>query len=275
MRRLWIIGLLPVLALSDKYSLTPLEQKSIEMAKKWMNNNTRIHRQKDGSISFYYGDNMPSLVCRPLNATVIKLEKGEKVTAIKTGDTKRWKFDIVDNAAGGRSFVLVKPTEKNIMTNLIIFTDKRVYNIKLISSATAWTPSISFIYNDEKPEQPSFTQTFTPSPPKPEKPKAAPTPPKKITKTPHKKRELSPYSITSTGSWKPSRIFTKRGKTYIDIGNVDPASIHLFVNNQNTRRTIHYKYHNHMLIADGIIQKAVITKKGFGTTVIHIKRRHK
>ena len=227
------------------------------MAKKWMDNNTKIERQKDGSLAFYYGDNMPSLICKPLNATIIKLGKGEVIKDFKTGDSERWKFDTVTNATDDRSFILVKPLKSNIMTNLIIFTDQRIYNIKLISTKNTWTPAISFIYKD-KPIENKVVQN----------PINKQIVIKKEVKSAIKKAE---YTFVSNGYWTPKNVFTRYGKTYISLGNQNIKDIRLYILNKN-KKTITYRYRANQLVIDAILKKAILVKDGLNKTVINIRR---
>ena len=266
MKKIILLTVFPFYLMGNNYSLTTMEKKSLAMADEWINNNSMIKRQKDGSLSFYYGDNMPTLICRPLNATVIKLEKGEEVKGIKSGDSKRWDFDKVENAADGRTFVLVKPTKANIMTNLIIFTDKRIYNIKLISSPTKWTPSISFIY-DKDISKSTLEKEEIDIKPQPKEIKIVKAKPK------NKNTQKSKYIFESNGLWKPNNIYTKKGKTYINIGSENVSNIRLYVLNKNRSETIKYYYKNNKLIVNSIIQKAILVKDSFTKTIIKIRRK--
>ena len=253
---------------AENYTLSDAELKSIQMAKKWINNNTKIVRQPDGSLGFHYGDNMPTLVCRPLNATIIKLKKGEQYKDLRTGDSERWKFDVVENATDGRTFVLVKPVKANIMTNLIIFTDERIYNIKLISSNKDWIPAISFIYGNETSHETPVQAVTKVTPAKAQASK--PNHHKKRSSLPKKRSE---YSISSDG-WKPNRIFTQKGKTYIDIGSEDAARLRLYVTRTGrSGGTATYRHQGKYLVVDTIVKKAILVKDGFGKTIIHIRRQ--
>jgi len=250
---------IPIFLLADNYQLTEMEKRSVTMAKKWINNNSKIIKQKDGSLAFYYGDNMPSLICKPSLATVIKLEKGEKVEALKSGDPEQWKFDTVEKE---RSFVLVKPVRANIMTNLIIFTDRRIYNIKLISTKNSWLPSISFIYDKNEEMHTDLLSSET-------------SPKNKSNKTQKStpKHDSSEYFISSNG-WKPNKVYTKHGKTYIDLKGIDKGNLpKLFVMNRNKSRPVHYTYKNHQFVVNGIVKKAILVKDGLSKTIIHLRRK--
>ena len=237
-----LIIFIPLFLFSANYSFSQQEYKSIQMAKKWINGNSRIKKQKDGFLGFYYDDSMPSVICKPLNATMIKLGKGEVYKTLRTGDIKRWKFDVVEKATEDRTFILVKPEKSEIMTNLIIFTNQRTYNIKLISSSSNWTPSISFIYKNGS--QTNISDSIQP----PE------------------------YMIESDGIWKPFKIFTKNAKTYINIGESDIKNIRLYLINKNMKKTVTYTYKNKNLVIDAIIDEAILIRDYFTKTIIKISK---
>lgn len=90
----------------------------------------------DGMVLFPFGQYMPTFTCAPLRACDIELEAGEEVVSKpKIGDS-RW---IVSSMKSGPRdaetiHVVVKPTDVNLDTNIIIPTDRRVYHILLKSS---------------------------------------------------------------------------------------------------------------------------------------------
>jgi P-type conjugative transfer protein TrbG len=83
---------------------------------------------------FPYGHGRPVLRCAPLRACAVELEPAETLLATATGDSERWLIQTAASGAGGRtSLVLVKPTACDISTNLVISTDRRVYELTLDS----------------------------------------------------------------------------------------------------------------------------------------------
>jgi P-type conjugative transfer protein TrbG len=88
-----------------------------------------------------YGEAQPTVTCAPLRACVIQLEVGERVLATALGDSERW---LVDQAVTGARtpLIIVKPTACDIATNLVVSTDRRVYDVALESPAcTAHRPA--------------------------------------------------------------------------------------------------------------------------------------
>jgi len=112
-----------------------------------------------GSVVIAYSSYTPKVVCRPMYVTDIILQPGENVTGVHPGDPVRWTFSPSKSGAGDaeQTHVLIKPLMADISTNVIINTDRRTYQIDLVSSATNFMPSVSFSYpNDTLKEWESF-----------------------------------------------------------------------------------------------------------------------
>lgn len=102
------------------------------------------------------------LPCRVLTACVVELERGERLTAPPlAGDQARWV--IADVAAVGQDaipLVVVKPKQCGIATNLIVVTNRRVYDVGLTAASCRrsrddgnpggprGTPRVRFYYPD-------------------------------------------------------------------------------------------------------------------------------
>lgn len=132
-----------------------------------------------GDAVFPYGHSQPTVTCAPLRACAIELEPGERVLATALGDTERW---LVDQATTGTHtpLLIVKPTACDISTNVVISTDRRVYDLALDSpvcthheSQPRYTRRVRFSYPDAPlvtasqpvefhPESLSFTYRWTP-----------------------------------------------------------------------------------------------------------------
>ena len=92
--------------------------------------------RKPGFVVFPYGERQPILYCKPLRVCDIQLEPGEGVLNIALGDSERWIASKMESGPddGRRAHVVVKPTDFDLSTNLVITTDRRVYHLGLISS---------------------------------------------------------------------------------------------------------------------------------------------
>jgi type IV secretion system protein VirB9 len=101
-----------------------------------------------GSVIVAYSSYTPRIVCRPMYVTDVILQPGETVTGLHPGDPVRWTFapGVSGSGVSLQVHVLIKPLMADISTNLIVNTDRRTYQLDLMSSATDFMPSVSFSY---------------------------------------------------------------------------------------------------------------------------------
>lgn len=134
-----------------KVKLSPNEAHAVALATKWMENPDKPRWEDDGSVRYLFGATLPTLVCAPLQICAIRLQPGEVVEGIDSGDSVRWKFSpsVVGNPAGEITEVLVKVTDAALETSIRITTDRRAYTIRLRSTQKEWMPALSFDYPDQ------------------------------------------------------------------------------------------------------------------------------
>ena len=83
-------------------------------------------------LTFPYGHAQPTLTCTVLRACVIELEPGEIVLSRIAGDTERWEIAAAPAGPDGRTLlIVVKPRDCDITTNLVLATDRRLYDLTL------------------------------------------------------------------------------------------------------------------------------------------------
>jgi type IV secretion system protein VirB9 len=114
--------------------------------------------RKPGFVVFPYGERQPILYCKPLRICDIELEAGEGVLNVALGDSERWIASKMESGAedARRAHVVVKPTEFDLSTNLVITTDRRVYHLGLISSLEetgGYFRSVRFYYPQDTVER--------------------------------------------------------------------------------------------------------------------------
>ncbi|MDR1483041.1 MAG: P-type conjugative transfer protein TrbG [Synergistaceae bacterium] len=101
-----------------------------------------------GSVVITWSSYTPRVVCRPMHVTDIILQPGEIVTGVHPGDPVRWTFVPSISGAGdtAQTHVLIKPLAADISTNVVINTDRRTYQLDLMSDSRNFIPSVSFSY---------------------------------------------------------------------------------------------------------------------------------
>lgn len=81
-----------------------------------------------------YGYTTPTLRCTPLRACAVQLEEGETLLDTVTGNSRDWLIDRASLGPGGRTTVLtLKPASCDLATNLLVTTDRRLYQVLLTS----------------------------------------------------------------------------------------------------------------------------------------------
>jgi type IV secretion system protein VirB9 len=91
----------------------------------------------------------------PGEITDIALEPGEQLVGsgpVAAGDTVRW---IVGDTESGRGpakrvHILIKPTRPDLVTNLIIDTDRRTYHLELRSDDKTYMAAVSWLYAQDQ-----------------------------------------------------------------------------------------------------------------------------
>ena len=85
-------------------------------------------------VTFPHGHSQPTLTCTVLRACVIELQPGETLLSRISGDTERWEIAPAPAGADGRTtLIVVKPRDCDITTNLVLSTDRRLYDLTLDS----------------------------------------------------------------------------------------------------------------------------------------------
>ena len=91
----------------------------------------------------------------PGEVTDIALQEGEQLVGsgpVAAGDTVRWIIGDTESGAGAskRIHILVKPTRPDLVTNLVINTDRRTYLLELRSTEKTYMASVSWQYPQDQ-----------------------------------------------------------------------------------------------------------------------------
>jgi type IV secretion system protein VirB9 len=91
----------------------------------------------------------------PGQVTDIALQEGEQLVGtgpVAVGDTVRWIIGDTESgtAAARKVHILVKPTRPELITNLVINTDRRTYHLELRSTEKTYMASVSWMYPQDE-----------------------------------------------------------------------------------------------------------------------------
>lgn len=247
---------------ADMQSMTKKEIKATRLSQTWRGSNGTVTHGPDGKVVFLFGQTQPSVVCSPLQVCDIELQAGEVVRDVLVGDTVRWKIEpATSGATNGQSVhLVVKPAETGLITSMVVTTSRRTYHIQLKSHATQYMARVGFEYPEDvstKLKDMNARLDVGTS----------------LGATPE--RLNFSYAINGSASWKPKRVFSDGQKTYIQFprtirGQDAPV---LFVVSGGQNRIVNYRMKNDMMIADYMVDQAVlISGVGWRQQKITIRR---
>jgi type IV secretion system protein VirB9 len=261
------------LDVKEDLALREIDNKALALVQEFSEAKNAIPpvQGQNGALNYNYGDHIPKIICRPNRITDIALQPGEKVTAVHAGDTTRWQVNPAKSGTGeGETVhVIIKPLAPDISTNLLVMTDRRTYNLDLVSSNREFIPSVRFSYPDDAIQN---WNTF-------------------IAENRAKRQNelvlaeganLSPddlyfgYEIVKgkEAPWRPVRVFDDGSKTYIELPSKYKsmeAPVLLFYEGQQ-QKLVNYRVKDRFYIVDRIMTKKAVLIAGKTRVVIERNR---
>lgn len=212
-------------------------------------------------ISFPYGLSPAKMACSKLRVCSIGLQEGEQVLDIVTGDTQRWNISVArtGDSANQRPMIMVKPLSDGALeTNLIITTNRRVYDIDMVSVTSGpYTPQIDFYYPHE-PLLPEPTARYA---------KTQPVAERSVTQA-----SLSTlvaldhmqfrYKIEGDEHlpWYPARVFDDGMKVYIQMPqDLKASEVPVFLIQDGKKQEIaNYRYQAPYYVIDRLFKEGIL-----------------
>ncbi|ABX51850.1 MULTISPECIES: P-type conjugative transfer protein TrbG [Shewanella] len=262
-------------------SLSLKENSALALSDAWIEKSTQPITDGTGRVTYYFGDSLPSVVCSPIKTCVVELEDGEMIaqSGLQLGDSARWKVSMAVSGMGAnkRTNLIIKPTDINLETTMTVATDRRVYQIKLISDAVKWMPFVAFTY----PEQRQMEWEVY---------KAAMV--HEIKQNTLSDGAYIPeldfnYQVNGKASFKPLRVYNDGVKTYVEMpSQVEQGSLPIIlVVNGSQKELVNYRYQNSFAQDDGRkingrfiidqVSKELILTMGVGSDQVSILVKHK
>ena len=120
----------------------------------------RIQPERGGWLNaiqqYPYADGaLYQIYTAPGQVTDIALQAGEELVGpgpVAAGDTVRWIIGDTVSGAGAtkRIHILVKPTRADLVTNLVINSDRRTYHVELRATPTTYMAAVSWTYPQDQ-----------------------------------------------------------------------------------------------------------------------------
>lgn len=208
-----------------------------------------------GFVNFAYSpNNAPIINTIPLQETVVSLEPGERFANISTGDPSRWSYAIATSGQGAQQqqHILIKPSQPSISTNMVITTNKRIYNLRLISGSSPDSHSmriVRFWYPNEMQAAAKGGSSGD----------SATTANVSLNRLNFDYQLSSPRGY-SMPNWTPTRVFDDGVHTYIQFPAMMASTDMpvLFVLRGKNNELVNYRYQSPYFVVDKIFKQAVL-----------------
>jgi len=224
--------------------------------------------RRPSGLVYPFGHGPAALRCAPLRVCVVELEAGETLLNTVLGDSDRW---LVEGAATGprgeTPLLVVKPTACDLTTNLVVSTDRRVYELVLSSPACRadelaslnpelpYTTLVRFYYPDD------LVRTWTEREQLEQARLLADA--RSLTPLAADPTELS-FRYTVSGRrfpWRPEQVFDDGRHTYIKLPREaarHPAPVLFLLQDDGSTAVLNYAERAGFLVADRVVDRALL-----------------
>lgn len=230
---------------------------------------------REGDVVLYpFGHGTPKLSCARLRACRIELQSGETVLSPPAlGDTDRWlTVQIATGPNGATPVVVVKPADCGLETNIMISTDRRIYDLDLDAAACgreskrqpSHTRTVRFYFPDDRAALASA----------PEAP-ALPTTAEMVARA---RNTNYRWKRKNGFPWEPARIADDGVRTYIQLppeARHGVAPVLYLVDDEGEYTVLNYTPRDDIYVTDRVLNRAaLVIREGSGDRerTLHIER---
>ena len=199
------------------------------------------------TVFTYNEDDMYTIYARISYLTTIMLAPEETITFVGGGDTSRWRraTGTTGSTEGTREVVYIKPLYTGLKTNLVINTNKRSYQINLISDKTLYNPLVKWTYPQDEFLAMEAQKKFNEEREKSQETINDPT------SLDYK------YTIsTNKYDFAPQQVFNDKDKTYIHLKENLQEMPSLYIKDGNKLLLVNYRVKGSYLIVDRLFTEA-------------------
>ena len=108
---------------------------------------------RTNTIYDYTDNSIYEIYARKNYLTTLRLQEGEKIQFFAGGDSERWAIEVSQGGKGNRPVVFIKPSieeeEDDMLTNIIIVTDRHMYFLNIQLSEEKYNPLVEWRYPNE------------------------------------------------------------------------------------------------------------------------------
>lgn len=226
----------------------------------------------DNVVTYPFGVGEPKVVCIPQHACMVEFQAGEKISNVVIGDSESWDAQLINAGEGhnSRDMVVLKAVYgSGARTNMMVTTDKRIYNIALQSvNRGQYTPRVNFYY-------PQDTVLY-------QRKQQAENDRIKALQTPTFAASIADlnfeYDLDDTDGkpWAPVRVFDDGRKVYIQMKksmDVTEAPVLFEKSKKGDLSIVNYRVQGDYYIVDKLFKTAVLKLGEDDSEVVTIARK--
>jgi type IV secretion system protein TrbG len=192
---------------------TPQQEAALNITEQYTDGTAIPTKGEAGRTVFIYGQKQPTIICNPSTVCMLELEKTEQIQHIDYLQNNGWDITPPQN---GSNLITIHPTAPNLQTNALISTNKRIYNIKLQSTASRYMSLVSFSYPaNDKEKWDSYYMINNIKAKADEKKQQVAA--RNAQATNNNQANDYSYSFIGNASFKPTSIWNDGVKTYIQL----------------------------------------------------------
>lgn len=253
-------------------AISEQEKKTLTILYDWQSGKrvNPVSLGANGEVEIIYGLAQPQILCAVLQVTDIQLEPGETVTSAHIGDSSRWTVEpaVSPSPSGNITHLIIKPKDANLLTSLVITTDRRTYHLQLKSHKDKYFPMVKFSYPQDIIAKVKKLDTQIKA--------------EKAIQTMDTGEYLGnlsfAYIIKGKAKFKPIRVYNDGIKTIIELPREIESSniptLMLIEEDSKDPVIVNYRYQNNRFIVDAVFDKAIlISGIGWKQKKITIERK--
>lgn len=238
--------------------LTPQDEEALELVEKIKNRKLPLSEGNNGYVRYVFGYQTPRVLCSPMRICDIKLQVGEQINSLNSGDSTRWLIEPSIEGVGDNEIqhIIIKPSDIGLETNIIVTTNRRVYHIELASTKTKNITKVEFTYPEEAYAKFNYLTR-----------QKLETKEKNTLPTGEYLGNLDfEYEIIGDQyAWRPVRIYNDGKKTIIEMNkemnNAEAPSLLVTRYSKNSKETdqlVNYRLQNNKFIVDGVFYECML-----------------
>lgn len=216
----------------------------------------------DGRLKgwIYKEGSVYQVITQTYHSTLILFEPGEVILETPyVSEPDVWRFSRGIGLKNGvpQHHLLVKPDYSNLNSTLVVVTDRRVYQMELVSTKTTYMPTVQWLYPQTIADGETWKQYQEE---------------KLFTEQGNVRRDQVSFdykmrhSVFKIPTWLPTQVYDDGQRTYIILNDKSLLTEYPAVFNEKNE-IINYRVKDNIIIIDNLIEKVTLNLDGKKVTI--------